>query len=156
MTLTGKDTYFEDFTPGTVMRHMRGKTMGEVEVTLLAHVVMNSAQGHFNDDAMTASKFGKRIAFGGITASVVVGLASQDTTENAIAELGVDKLRLKVPVVVGDTLYAVTEVLSAEPADRPDAGIVTFQHYGINQREELVCLLERRALIAHRPVEPAA
>ncbi|MER3352614.1 MaoC family dehydratase [Roseovarius indicus] len=149
--LTSPDTFFEDFKPGTVMRHMRGKTVGETEVVLLAHVVMNSAQGHFNAHEMSATKFGQRVNFGGITASLVVGLASQDTSENAIAELSLDKLRLKVPVVEGDTLYAVTEVLSCDPSDRDDAGIVSFRHYGINQRKDLVCELERRVLIARRP-----
>lgn len=148
---TSNDTYFEDFKAGMVMRHMRGKTVGETEVVLLAHVVMNSAQGHFNSDAMTATKFGHRVTFGGVTASIVVGLASQDTTENAIAEVGLDKLRLKVPVVEGDTLYSVSEVVSCEPSDRPDAGVVVFRHYGINQRKEIVCELERTALIARRP-----
>ena len=113
--LTSPGTYFEDFTPGMLMRHARGKTMGEFEVVTLAHLTMNTAQAHFNTHAMQASKFGRRVAFGGVTASVVVGLASQDTTENAIREVGLDKLRLKVPVVEGDTLYAVTEVLSCDP-----------------------------------------
>ena len=147
---TSNDTYFEDFEPGTVMRHMRGKTVGEFEVVQLAHLVMNSAQGHFNAHAMTATKFGVRVAFGGITASIVVGLASQDTSENAIAEIALDKLRLKVPVVEGDTLYSATEVLSCQPSDRRDAGIVTFRHFGINQRDEIVCELERTVLIARR------
>ncbi len=156
MTWTSRDSYFEDFSPGQRMRHMRGKTVGEIEVVLLAHLSMNSAQGHFNDHAMSASKFGKRVAFGGVTASIVVGLASQDTTENALAELTVNSLRLKVPVVEGDTLYCVTEVVSCEAApDRADAGIITFRHYGINHREELVCEIERSALIARRPGAPS-
>ena len=133
------------------MRHARGKTVGEFEVVFLAHSTMNSAQAHFNADAMSASKFGRRVAFGGVTASIVVGLASQDTTENALMELGIDKLRLKVPVVEGDTLHSITEVISCEASDRNDAGIVTFRHFGINQREEIVCEMERKALIARRP-----
>jgi len=149
--LTSNDTYFEDFEPGTVMRHMRGKTVGEFEVVQLAHLVMNSAQGHFNSHAMSATKFGVRVAFGGITASIVVGLASQDTSENAIAELGLDKLRLKVPVVEGDTLYSTTEVVSCQDSEQSNAGIVTFRHFGINQRDEIVCELERTVLIARRP-----
>lgn len=149
--LTGPGTWFEDFTPGQTMRHMRGKTMGEVEVSILAQLVMNSAQGHFNDHEMSASKFGRKIAFGGITASVVMGLASQDTVENARAELGIRSLRLKVPVVQGDTLYAVSEVVSVAPSEDPGAGVVVFRHYGLNQREELVCVIERSALIARRP-----
>lgn len=154
--LTSPDTWFEDFTPGSVIRHMRGKTMGELEVSTLAQLVMNTAQGHFNDHEMSASKFGKRIAFGGVTASVVMGLASQDSIENAKAELGISSLRLKTPVVVGDTLYAVTEVVSVAPSvDDRTSGVVVFRHYGLNQREDLVCVIERSALIARRPESAA-
>ena len=34
------------------------------------------------------------LAYGGVTASIIVGLASEDTSENALAEVALDKLRL--------------------------------------------------------------
>lgn len=142
--------YFEDFVVGSVFRHKRGKTVGEIDVVLLSQLSMNSAQGHFNNAAPEVERFGKRVAFGGVTASLIVGLSAQDTTEQAVAEIGLDSLKLSVPVVEGDSLWAVTEVLAAEPSDRDDAGIVTFRHVGINQRDELVCDLVRRVLIRKR------
>lgn len=145
-------TYFEDFAPGQIFRHMRGKTLGEMDVVVLSMMVMNTAQGHFNADVTTQVKFGRRVTFGGITASLVIGLASQDTSENAIAELGVDKIRLKQPVFEGDTLYAMTETCRVEPSEQPDRGVVHFRHTGINQRRELVCEIERRVLIRRREV----
>jgi len=148
--LTGNDNYFEDFVPGAVMRHARGKTVGEIDNVLITNLVMNTAQGHFNEHAMRGSGFGQRITFGGVTASLIVGLASQDTSENALAELGLDKIRFKVPVFHGDTLYAFTEVLSVAKADRPDAGVVHFRHWGINQDEKVVFEGERRVLVKRR------
>jgi itaconyl-CoA hydratase len=149
--LTSPDSYFEDFAPGQKMRHARGKTVGENETVILAHLTMNTAQGHFNSANAAVSKFGRRITYGGVTASIVVGLASEDTSENALADVAIDKLRLKTPVVEGDTLYSATEVLSCMPSDRPDAGLVTFKHYGFNQRDDLVCQVERTVLIRRRP-----
>jgi itaconyl-CoA hydratase len=149
--LTSPDSYFEDFTPGQRMRHARGKTIGENETVILAHLTMNTAQGHFNAHDMAVSKFGRRITYGGVTASIVVGLASEDTSENALAEVALDKLRLKVPVVEGDTLYSATEVLACAASDRPDAGLVTFRHLGFNQNGQLVCEVERTVLIRRRP-----
>jgi itaconyl-CoA hydratase len=146
--LTTPDSYFEDFAPGQKMRHIRGKTVGENETVILA------AQGHFNSDNMAVSKFGRRITYGGVTASIVVGLASEDTSENALADVAMDKLRLRTPVVEGDTLYSATEVLACMPSDRPDAGLVTFRHYGFNQRDDLVCEVERTVLIRRRPARP--
>ncbi len=148
--LTGKGNYFEDFAPGAVMRHARGKTVSELENVLITNLVMNTAQGHFNEHAMADTMFGKRITFGGVTASLVIGLASEDTSENALAELSLDKIRFTNPVFHDDTIYAYTEVLGAEPSEREDAGIVRFRHWGINQDDKTVFEGERSVLVKRR------
>jgi acyl dehydratase len=147
---TGDDTYFEDFVAGDVMRHARGKTVTEMDGVLLCNLAMNTASGHFDEQLMADSAAGQRIVFGGISAALVVGLATQDTAENAIRELGIDRITFAVPVLHGDTLYAYTEVVSAEPGD-DDGGTVTFRHWGVNQRDEVVLELQRRVLIRRRP-----
>ena len=86
----------------------------------------------------------------GLAACLVLGLASQDCCENALAELGLDNVRLSKPVHHGDTLYAYSEVLETRDADQPDAGIVVFRHYGYNQREELCVQVERTVLLKRR------
>lgn len=149
-SLTGCDNYFEDFSPGTVMRHARGKTVEALENVLITNLVMNTAQGHFNEHAMKDSRFGQRITFGGVTASLVIGLAAQDTAENALAELSLDKIRFSTPVFHGDTLYAVSEVVAVAPSEREDAGIVTFRHWGVNQDGKVVFEGERRVLVKRR------
>ena len=145
--LTGDNNYFEDFTVGQVIRHARGKTVEGLENVLITNLVMNTAQGHFNEHAMTSSPYKGRLSYGGVNFSLVMGLAMQDTGENALAELGMDNIRLLNPVVHGDTLYAYSEVLSVEDADREDAGVVTFRHYGVNQDDKLVFQGDRRMLI---------
>lgn len=156
MSLTGADNYFEDFEPGQAMRHARGKTMCEQDNVGITLQVLNTAEAHFNEDAMAKNAMGRdgwnrRLQFGGVTISMVIGLAMQDTGENAIAELSLDKIRLKSPVFHGDTLYAYTEVLATEAADRDDAGVVTFRHFGVNQNDQVVFEGERRVLIKRRP-----
>lgn len=160
MSLTGNDNYFEDFSPGQVFRHARGKTMCEQDNVGITLMVLNTAEGHFNEHAMQKNAMGRegwnsRLQFGGVTISMVIGLAMQDTGENALTELSLDKIRLKSPVFHGDTLYAYTEVLTTEPADRDDAGIVTFKHFGINQKDQVVFEGERRVLIKRRPAGAA-
>src|SRR6266568_5070638 len=123
----GPGRYFEDFQVGDRYRHARGTTIGEVEGQLLTKLVMNTAQAHFNEHAMKDTSFGRRIVFGLVTGSMVIGLATQDTAENAVAELGLDRMRFTAPVFHGDTLYAYTEVLATEDGDRPDAGAVRFK-----------------------------
>lgn len=149
--LTGNDNYFEDFVPGAVIRHARGKTVGEIDNVLITNLVLNTAQQHFNQQLMEQTRFGERITFGGVTLSLIIGLASEDTSENALAELGIDKIRFRTPVHHGDTLYAFTEVLGVKDAGRPDAGEVHFRHWGVNQKDELVFEGERRVLVKRRP-----
>lgn len=148
--LTGADNYFEDFQVGLMIRHARGKTMTPLENVLITNMVMNTAQGHFNEHLMAATALGSVISYGGVNFSLVLGLASQDCCENALAELGLDNIRLSKPVVHGDTLYAYSEVLEIAEADQDDAGIIVFRHYGYNQRDEQVAQIDRRVLLKRK------
>jgi acyl dehydratase len=148
--LTGNDNYFEDFTVGDAFEHARGKTVTEMDNVLITNLVMNTAQGHFNEDRMSRGPLQHRIVFGGITAAMCIGLAMQDTGENALEELGLDKIRFPASVFHGDTLYAFSEVLAKEDSGREDAGSVTFRHRGLNQDGKLVFEGERRVLIKRR------
>ena len=148
--LTGHDNYFEDFAVGAVYKHCRGKTIQWLENVLITNLVMNTAAGHFNEHQMKSTPWGTPLSYGGVNFSLVLGLASQDCVENALEELGLDNIRLSKPVIHGDTLYAYTEVLSKSDGAREDAGVVEFRHYGVNQRDELVAQVERRALIKRR------
>jgi itaconyl-CoA hydratase len=157
MSLTGNNNYFEDFEQGQVMKHARGKTMCEQDNVGITLQVLNTAEGHFNEHLMQQNAMGRdgwnsRLQFGGVTIAMIIGMSMQDTGENAIRELSLDKIRLKNPVFHGDTLYAYSEVLETNAAnDRDDAGTVTFKHYGVNQDDKVVFEGERRVLIKKRP-----
>ena len=149
------NNYFEDFEPGQVFEHARGKTVTEMDNVLITNMVMNTADGHFNEHRMQQAGqkipgFNTRVVYGGVNFSIAIGLAAQDTGEQVLQELGMDKIRLKAPVHHGDTLYAFTEVLETKNADREDAGIVRFKHYGVNQHDKLVFEGERTVLMKRR------
>jgi itaconyl-CoA hydratase len=148
--LTSRDNYYEDFVVGEVLRHKRGKTIEPTENVLITNMVMNSASAHFDEEIMRKTMFGKRLQFGGVTASLVIGIASQDTSENGLADLGMTNIRFKVPVFHGDTLYAYSEVLAKCDAQRDDAGEVTFHHWGVNQADKVVFEGDRRVLVKRR------
>ncbi|MEE9279683.1 MAG: MaoC family dehydratase [Myxococcota bacterium] len=148
--LVGRSNYFEDFKPGDRYRHVRGTTVGEVENQTLTKLVMNTAHAHFNEHAMQGTPYGRRLVFGLVTGSIVMGLASQDIAENALAEVSLDGLRFTQPVFHGDTLYAFTEVLESREAEREDAGLVRFRHWGTNQDGVVVFEGERTVLVKRR------
>ena len=153
-TRTSANNYFEDFQPGQVIRHARGKTVNEMDNVLFTNMVMNTAEGHFNAHRMQGGQghgvFSDRVVFGGINLSMVIGLAAQDTAEQAVRELGMTNIRLKHPVYHGDTLYAFSEVLEVADGDALDQGVVTFRHYGINQDDKLCVMADRRVALKRR------
>lgn len=152
--LTRSDNYFEDFEAGDVIVHPRGRTIGD-EHMALTNLVLNTAQLHFNQalcDAEPTTCFGgRRVVFGGLVLAFVAGLASEETTENALAELSMTEGRHTAPVFAGDTLFAESTVLEKRDADRRGAGIVRFRLVGKNQRGEVVLEIEREVLVRRRP-----
>jgi itaconyl-CoA hydratase len=147
--LTSATGYFEDFTVGQRIRHARGATIGPVEGAVIAKLVMNTAQGHWNDHfAFNGTEPDGSVVFGLITASLIFGLASQDIAEHAIAELGCTGLRFLAPVKPGDTLYALTEITGLEAA--PAGGIMHVKHWGITHDSRVVFEGERTVLLKRR------
>ena len=56
------------------------------------------------------------------------------------------------PVFAGDTIRSETTVTALRASkSRPEQGIVTFEHVGMNQRDEVVCRTIRNALMLRRP-----
>jgi len=149
MNLTSNNNYFEDFEIGAVYKHYRGKTIKESDAVTICNMVMNTAQGHFNDHITANTPIGESLVYGGVTISTTIGLAAQDTAENVIREIGMDNIKLKFPVKHGDTIYAYTEIMDKEDSDE-SGGIVHFKHYGVNQNEVVVFEGERKALIKKR------
>lgn len=157
-SLTSDETYFEDFTVGDVYEHARGKTLSEDEMHGITHMTMNTADAHFNADKMRDSEYGERINYGGATMSIVLGLASSDTTENVVRTVGLDGIRFHTPVQAGDTLYALTKVLDtdADSSEEPDTGVVRFEHYGRNQNGDHVFTGIQECIVKRRPASEDA
>ena len=103
-----------------------------------------------------ATEFGRIVVNGTFTFALLVGLSVGDTTLGTlVANLGYDKVRMPKPVFIGDTLRAETEVIALKDSNsRPEAGIVTFEHRMLNQRDELVCTMERTALMQRGGMRP--
>ena len=154
MSITSDGSYFEDFTVGDTLVHQRGRTITEADNHNFTSLVMNTAELHFNQDLIDrnpgAYVGGKLLVYGGVVLAFTVGLASEDTSENAIAEVEMDNGKHTNPVFHGDTIYAESTVLEKRDADRDDAGIVRFKHWGTKQDGTIVFEGERTVLIKRR------
>ena len=143
--------YFEDFEVGDVYQHPLGRTISEADNTWFTLLTMNTNQMHFNAHYAERSPFGKLLVNSGLTVAMVLGQSVTDVSQNAIANLGWDDIRLTSPVFVGDTLYAESLVVDKrESASRPYAGIVTAKTRGLNQDGDVCISYTRRVLVYKR------
>lgn len=149
--------YLEQFVVGQVFRHEIRRTVTESDNVWFNGATCNPAAIHIDHEYCRETEFGRPLVNSIFTLGLVIGLSVQDTTlGTTIANLGMSEVRFPRPVFPGDTLRAVTTVEGVrESASRADAGIVSFRHEGLNQRDEVVCVCLRQALMRKQPLQQA-
>ena len=145
--------YFEEWKVGDHLKHELRRTITETDNLLISTLTHNTQPLHLDATAAAASEFGQILVNGILTFGLMIGISVADTTVGVlVANLGYDKIRMPKPVFIGDTLRAETTVSELKAsASRPQAGIITFAHHMLNQRDELVCEAMRTALIKRKP-----
>ena len=144
---------FEDWTIGDRLAHEIRRTVTETDNLLFSVMTHNPQPLHLDAEAAKASEFGRILVNGTFTFALMIGLSVGDTTLGTlVANLGYDTLVIPAPVFIGDTMRAETEVTALKDSrSRPTAGLVTFTHRLLNQRDEVVCSCLRTALVSRRP-----
>jgi acyl dehydratase len=150
--------FFDQWMVGERLVHEIRRTVTETDNLLFSTMTHNPQPLHLDRQAAEASEFGQILVNGTFTFALMIGLSVGDTTLGTlIANLGYDKLVMPKPVFIGDTMRAESEVTALKPSrSRPGAGIVTFTHRLINQRDDIVCECLRMALIRGSGQEAAA
>ncbi|MBL7685875.1 MAG: MaoC family dehydratase [Deltaproteobacteria bacterium] len=132
--LTGVRTYFEDFKVGDIFVHANGRTITD-EHFPWTYKVMNTHPLHYDrlySTARSGAMSGEPIVYGGLVFAWLAGLASRDTTENALMDFGYTEGYHTQPAVSGDTVAALSRVLAvSEGPAGSNAGLVTFQLIGV-------------------------
>jgi acyl dehydratase len=149
--------YFEEFEEGQVLDHALTRTVTEMDNVLFCALTMNPQPLHLDAEFAKTTEFGQRLVNSLFTLGLVIGISVGETTlGTTIANLGMTDVRFPKPVFHGDTLKAKTIVKAKRMSrSRSDAGIVEFEHQGINQRGEVVATCRRAALMRCRPGEKA-
>ena len=145
---------FDEWNVGDRIEHPIRRTVTETDNLLFSTMTHNPHPLHIDLEAAKASEFGQILVNGTFTFSLMVGLTVAETTLGTlVANLGYGELTMPKPVFIGDTVYATSEVIELkESKSRPTAGIVTFKHELINQRNEVVCRCSRTALLQRATV----
>lgn len=141
--------FFDQWQAGETLSHEIRRTVTETDNLLFSTMTHNPQPLHIDAETAKASEFGQILVNGTFTFALMIGLSVGDTTLGTlVANLGYDKLVMPKPVFIGDTMRAESEVTDLKPSkSRPAAGIVTFTHRLINQRDEIVCQCLRMALL---------
>jgi acyl dehydratase len=145
--------YFEQFEIGQVIQHEIRRTVTDMDNMMFCSLTYNPAAIHIDHDYASKTEFGKPLMNSIFTLGLVIGLSIQDTTlGTTVGNLGMTETVFPKPVFAGDTIRAETRIVEKrESKSRPTQGILTFEHIGLNQRDEIVCKTLRQALMMKLP-----
>ncbi|PJK31729.1 MaoC family dehydratase [Minwuia thermotolerans] len=141
--------YYEQFEVGMEFNHPLTRTVTEYDNILFCAMTHNPQPLHLDEEFAKKTEFGQRLVNSLFTLGLVIGVTVADTTlGTTIANLGMTDVRFPNPVFHGDTIHVVTRVKSMrESRSRPEAGMVEFEHFGLNQRDEEVAYCVRTAFM---------
>jgi acyl dehydratase len=145
--------FFEEFVVGQVFEHALSRTVTEMDNVLFTTLTMNPQPLHLDAEFAKSTEFGRPLVNSIFTLGLVIGISVGDTTlGTTVANLGMTDVRFPKPVFHGDTIRVRTAVMATRASrSRSDAGIVEFEHVGLNQRGETVAVCRRAALMKTRP-----
>jgi acyl dehydratase len=147
---------FEDFAVGDIYEHPLGRTLLAADNVWFSCLTMNTNPIHVDAEYASRTEFGKPLMNSCFTLALVTGQSVTDLTQNAVANLGWDEVRLPHPVFEGDTIYARSEVLETrESKSRPNAGLVRVQTTGVNQHGTTVIEFKRTFMVWKRGHVPS-
>ena len=146
---------FEDFEVGDVYEHPLGRTVLAADNAWFTLLTMNTNPVHFDVAYASRTEFGKPLVNSCLTLSILTGQSVIDLTQNVLANLGWDEVRMPNPVFEGDTIYSKSEVLEKrESKSRANVGIVRVKTTGYNQSGAVVMEFKRTFMVYKRGHQP--
>jgi acyl dehydratase len=145
--------YYEQFHIGQEFEHPWTRTVTETDNLLFSSLTMNVQPLHIDAEFSSKTEMGKQLVNSIFTLGLMVGVSVNDTTiGTTVGNLGFTEVRFPKPVFHGDTLRSRTKVLAMrESKSRPDVGILEFEHTCWNQRDEMVAICKRQAMMRKLP-----
>lgn len=147
--------FFEDFEVGDVYEHPLGRSITSADNIWFTLLTQNTAPVHFDHHYASQTEFGKPLVNSCLTLALVTGQSVTDISQNVMANLGWDEVRLPHPVFEGDTIYSRSEVVAKrESSSRRNVGIVTVRTVGFNQSGVEVITFQRTVMVYRRGMAP--
>jgi len=145
---------FEDLVIGESL--LTGKrTITEADIAEFGHLTGDMFYAHFDEEAARDSLFGKRVAHGYFIISAAAGLFVDPAPGPVLANYGLDNLRFRTPVGIGDTIQVrltVKQKIKKEkkPDDERASGVVVWEVHVWNQDGEDIAIYDILTLVERR------
>jgi 2-methylfumaryl-CoA hydratase len=122
---------WDEYESGERLDHPDAMTIEDADHMQATRLYHNSAQVHFDQQAMSSSRFGKRLVYGGHVISLAMAL-SQNGLGTALRIAAWNGGSHVGPTFAGDTLRAFTEVVErAELPARRDVGALRLRLHAV-------------------------
>jgi acyl dehydratase len=147
--------FYEDFEVGDVYHHPFGRTVTTADNIWFSLLTQNQAPIHIDHHYSARTEFGQPLVDSTLTLALVTGQSVIDISQNVMANLAWDEVRLPNPVFEGDTIYSRSEVLAKrESGSRPNVGIVTVETTGHKPDGTVVITFKRTLMVYRRGYGP--
>jgi itaconyl-CoA hydratase len=142
---------YEDFEVGDIYPHPLGRTILAADNIWFTLLTQNTNPIHFDHAFAAKTEYGKPLVDSTFTLALVTGQSVMDVSQNAMANLGWDDVRLPNPLFEGDTVYSRSEVLEKrESKSRSNVGIVRVKTIGFKQDGTVVIEFKRTFMVYKR------
>lgn len=128
------DRYYDELKVGD-RREFGAITITESHVVNFAGVTGDHFSLHMDAEYAKTTPFGQRVAHGLLVLSCGAGLVPI-LPGRMLAFLGMDGVRFRAPVFIGDTIHPIMEILDKH--EKAPGGVVTVAETIVNQRAEPV------------------
>ena len=146
---------YEDFEVGDIYQHPLGRTVLAADNIWFTLLTQNTNPIHFDHAYAAKTEFGKPLVNSAFTLALVTGQSVMDISQNVMANLGWDEVRLPNPLFEGDTVYSRSEVLEKrESKSRPNVGIVQVKTTGFTQQGTVIIEFKRTFMVYKRGCVP--
>ena len=119
------------------------KTVGEADVYMFAGITGDLSGNHVNEQYMSKSQYGRRIAHGALiigfmstTSTLIIEKSVSKGIDETPVSLGYDRIRFLGPVFIGDTVTVTYTVAEIDPVKRQSKSAIEVK----NQNGDLVAV----------------
>ena len=147
--------FFEDFQIGDIYPHPLGRTVTQTDNIYFTQLTQNTNPIHFDEVYASQTEFKRPIVNSTFTIALITGQSVTDISQNVMANLGWDEVRLPHPAFEGDTLYSYSELIEKRHCkSRENVGIIRVKTVGYNQDGVVIIEFYRTMMVYKKDYAP--